>query len=126
MAKTKHECRAIRHQRLASDCRNAIALSAGAMGLGAAGWQKAGRQSRLSTFLIDHPRPLRHRCPPATGRHEIIDDRSCDRIIAAFFVDITRNSAKEYLKRRPPLLYCAALGEVDERFKSHAWKACVG
>jgi hypothetical protein len=23
-------------------------------------------------------------------------------------------------------LFCAPFGEVDERFKSHAWKACLG
>ena len=26
----------------------------------------------------------------------------------------------------PPLLQCAPPGEVDEWFKSHAWKACLG
>jgi hypothetical protein len=28
-------------------------------------------------------------------------------------------------KRRSGI-FCAPFGEVDERFKSHAWKACLG
>ena len=43
-----------------------------------------------------------------------------------YLLDCTRLATKVALTNEAPLLQCAPLGAVDEWFKSHAWKACVG